>query len=194
MELKDAKSANDSSTLKAAKGSDKVLIGLIIGAFGLAGAWIFTPQNIKDKIAPVGLSGLGVLGFILKNFNTSIKNGRLNVGDLEGAVANYALLKPGELANANIVKPFIEGNLALHQIPVVQAEIERQVAAKTRSFEESIKLAQLKPVTFPADVPAALPVVPAGVVIPTPKPGLAGVGQERKHSLSDLATIAQGSL
>jgi hypothetical protein len=172
MELKDAKNANDSSTLKAAKGSDKVLLGLIIGGFGLGVAWFVTPQNIKDRLAPAALSGFGVLGFVLKNFNTSIKNGRLNVGDLENAVANYALLKPGELANANIVKPFIEGNLALHQIPAVQAEIEKQVTAKTRSFEESIQQAQLKPVTFPADVPTALPVVPAGVIIPTPKPGL----------------------
>jgi hypothetical protein len=161
MDIKVAKDEKDSKTLNTAKKSDNLLLGLIVGSFALTGVWIFVPKEIKEKMAPVFATGTVVVGFVLKNFGTSIKNGRLEVGDLNSAISQYALIKPGEAAALSMLKPVIEGNLNLHELPAVREEIEKQVQQRVgqsfnqSEFEEKIfsKFDQFKPVVFPANPP-----------------------------------------
>jgi hypothetical protein len=206
MDIKAAKEEAKSSTLKAAGRSDLTIYGLFAG-LAIAGiAWVNAPKEIQDKITAAGAAALVPIGFVLKNFNTSIKNGRLSVGDLEGAVSNYALFSGAEAKIVDSLKPVIEGRLNLADLPEVRSEIERQVKTRTaqpfnqEKFEEKIlgKLDQFKPVIFPSDNGdggTALPHVdmvshyPPNPPSPSPKPGLDGL--VRTHSLSDLATIAE---
>jgi hypothetical protein len=130
MDLKVAKNEHQSSTLNAANRSNLMIYGLLIGVFIGAIAWYAAPKEIKDKITPAVLAGSGAVGFVLKNFNASIKNGRLSVGDLEEAVKSYALLSTHEAKVLDSLKPVIEGHLSVIDLPQVKREIEQQVKAK----------------------------------------------------------------
>jgi hypothetical protein len=171
MQLEHAKDENESTTLKAAKRSDWTIYGLFI-LLAVAGVgWANASPTAKEKItAGVGAAAVPIL-FVLKNFNTSIKD----VGDLNEAVKNYALFSAAEGIRVDNLKPVIEGRLQLHELPEVQQKIEAEV--KTR-------LAQINPVqtfiTSPAEGVALAP-VPMGTVShyapnasPPPKPGLDG--------------------
>jgi hypothetical protein len=159
MDIRPAKNEDKSSTLKAANRSDWTIYGLMTG-LAIAGiAWVNAPKDIQDKITAAGAAALVPVGFILKNFNTSIKNGRLSVGDLTAAVENYALFSSHEAKIVDNLKPVIEGRLSVSELPEVRAEIERQVRERStqpfnqNEFEEKLfsRMDQLKPAVFPAD-------------------------------------------
>jgi hypothetical protein len=183
MQLEPAKDVHESKTLKAAKRSDWTIYGLFVG-LAIAGiAWANANQATKDKItAGVGAAAVPVL-FVLKNFNSSIKNGRLDVGDLGDAVKNYALFSAAEGIRVDGLKPVIEGRLKLHELPEVQQKIEAEVKAR---------LSQINPVqTFITGTGegVALPPVDVGVTSHFAPNPVSSKG--RKISLSDLAAIAQ---
>ncbi len=199
MEIKTANNAADSTTLKAAKGTDRMAIAILASAFIVGVGWFVTPPKYKaevqDKVFPAVLAGMFAVGAVIKSNIVRIVDGRLKVGDLDEQVKHVALLASGEMGRLETLKPFLEGKTSLLGLPDVQLAIQKQVEAKTQTFEDAIasKLDQFKPVTFPADVPTALPVVPAGVIIPTPTPGLTRADRNRKTTLSELATIATGA-
>jgi hypothetical protein len=185
MQLEPAKDKHESTTLKAAKRSDWTIYGLfILLAVGGIG-WANASPAAKEKItAVVGAAAVPIL-FVLKNFNTSIKNGRLDVGDLDDAVKKYALFSAAEGIRVDGLKPIIEGRLKLHELPEVQQKIEAEVKAR---------LAQINPVqtfiTSPAESIALPPVV--GMVShyapnasPAPTPGLDGLVQNTQEFFVD---------
>ena len=170
MEIKPAKDEGKSDTLSAARQSERYAAGLVVGAAAAAAIWLAVPNNIKEKMLPFFATAAGGVGFVMKLGLVKIKNGRLSVGDLNEAVSNYALLPPGELKALTALKPVIEGNLKLQELPEVRSIVEAAIGAATQKheaqkaeFEEKIKAAELKAVVFPKDE-----------VIPTPKPGLPG--------------------
>lgn len=130
MLIKEAHNESDSSTLKAVKRSDVAVIGLMGLSFVLFFGWSFVPQNVKDKVAPAAAAGMGGVGVFLKFGLTSIKKGRLDVGDLSSQVKDYVLLGQGEKFNLNKVEDFVSGKKELHEIPAVQNIIAEQVQAK----------------------------------------------------------------
>jgi hypothetical protein len=191
MDIRPAKDEDKSSTLKAASRSDLTIYGLFAG-LALAGiAWVNAPKDIQDKITAAGAAALVPIGFVLKNFNTSIKNGRLSVGDLEETVKNYALFSGSEAKIVDSLKPVIEGRLSLTELPEVRKEIERQAKERAAQpfnqaeFESKIfsRMDQFKPTVFPADPePEGVALPPVEMVehyapqplSPLPKPGLDG--------------------
>jgi hypothetical protein len=130
VEVKQAKNADESNTLKAAKSTERLAIALIVTCFALCGGWFVTPKEIKDKVTPIALFGLGGVGYLFREKIVRIKDGRLALGDLEKSVEHVALLKVGEAARLENIKPFLEGKVPIERLPQVQLAIANQVEAK----------------------------------------------------------------
>jgi hypothetical protein len=130
MEIRQAKDASESSTLKAAKQSDFFAIGLAAAGFICCAGWFVTPKDIKEKITPIALAGFGGVGFVFKMKLVQIKDGRLAIGDLNEAVTNYALLKPDEEMRLAAVGEFVAGRKNIAEMPIVQSAINTEVAQR----------------------------------------------------------------
>lgn len=154
MQIKQAKDESESKTLKAVKRSDIGVMGLMVGAFVLFFGYTFVPQNIKDKLAPAAAAGMGGVGVFLKLGLKSIKDGRLDVGDLSSQVENYALLTQGEKFNLSRVQDFVSGDKELHEIPAVQNIIAEQVQAKVGD-----RIAEIERVAEAAKAPVTVATV-----------------------------------
>jgi hypothetical protein len=198
MDIRPPKPPEESFTITKAKWIEQFskIVGAISGAVVLldqAGATALLPAKIQKYVTP-GVLGIGLIALCTGN----VKQASALIADRSGKPDIFTQTgKPGRNKQDALMQVFMSvAELELARKANSGELVPANTAQKQAQFEEKIlgRLEEFKPVTFPADVPAALPVVPAGVIIPTPKPGLAGVGQERKHSLSDLATIAQRSL
>lgn len=138
MEIKTAKDPTQSDTLIEAKRSERLALGLLIGSVSATVIWFAVPENIKAKMTPfLSVAGLGVATAFQKGL-IKIKNGRMAVGDLPEVIKNYALLPAGEAKLLNTVKPFVEGNLKLQELPEVRSLIEAAVSEATKPKEVSM--------------------------------------------------------
>jgi len=133
VEIRRAKNAEESTTLQAAKQSDVVAIGLAAAGFICCAGWFVTPKDIKEKITPIALAGFGGVGFVFKMKLVQIKDGRVAIGDLNQAITNYALLKPGDEDRLAEVGDFVAGRRPIAEMPIVKEAINAGVGQKVNA-------------------------------------------------------------
>lgn len=98
MEIKQASNPQNAQSMKGLRISNRVQIGLIIfSAFGWI-AYNEIPKDIQVKVGQYSLMGITAGAFTSKFLNDSIRDGRLEIGDLRDSVTNYALLNSPEAA------------------------------------------------------------------------------------------------
>ncbi len=98
MEIKQASNSQDAQSMKGLRISNRVQIGLIIlSAIGWI-AYNEIPKDIQAKVGQYALMGVTAGAFTSKFLNDSVREGRLEIGDLRDSVTNYALLNSPEAA------------------------------------------------------------------------------------------------
>lgn len=138
MEIKAAKNAENSETIKEAKRSERLALGLLIGSILIPVIWVVVPEQIKAKMTPfIAIGGAGVATAFQRGA-IKIKNGRMAVGDLPDIVKNYVLLPAGEAALLKTVKPFVEGTQRLQDLPDVRSLIDSAVKDATKPTAENL--------------------------------------------------------
>jgi hypothetical protein len=140
VELKPASNAEQSTTLKAARGTDRLAIAILGTAFAIGVGWFATPPKYKaevqEKVFPAVLAGMFTVGAVIKSNIVRIVDGRLKVGDLAKEVEHVVLLAAGEADRLEPFKPYLEGKVPLDGLPQVQLAIQRQVEAKVAEVSQ----------------------------------------------------------
>jgi hypothetical protein len=109
MEIKPASNPKDSQSLRGLRISDGLQLTVIV--LSMIGGVIFyrLPIQTKAEVGQYAFAALTAGGVATKLLNGSIKEGRLELGDLAERVTNYALLNSPEAATRlQAVSGFIE--------------------------------------------------------------------------------------
>lgn len=189
MEIKTAKTPSESETIREAKRSEQLALGLLIGSVLIPVVWFAVPEQVKAKMAPFIAIGGGAVATAFQRGLIKIKNGRMAVGDLPEVVKNYALLPAGEARRLENLKPFVEGLQSFEELPQVRSLIDNAVKEAIRPKDVPIQ---------PKDVPTPRPdfshLQPYQVAerqAAGPIDFFRGGIRPREKSLADLAAMAQ---
>ena len=131
MEIKQAATLETAGTIRELKISDRVQLGIIVASMVCWVGYNELPSAVKAKVGSYAFMALSAGAFTTRLLNGSIRENRLEIGDLKETVTNYALLNSPESATRlKAVSNFIENG----EIPT-KDEITSQIAKLTQEIK-----------------------------------------------------------